>query len=128
MASRWPGLVGRALIVTACIVAAAVGCSSSSVATATRASSTTATPTSAETRRPGESEGAFLFRTKCSACHGSQGEGNLGPPLVTIAGKMTEADEVSLVRAGRGRMPPFAPALTNAEIAAVVAYTRTELH
>jgi cytochrome c551 len=128
MPSRLVGLVGPALIVTAGIVAAAaVGCSSSRAGTATEASSTTAAATSAETRRPGESEGAFVFRTKCSACHGTQGEGNLGPPLVNIADEMTEAHQITLVRTGRGRMPPFAPALTNADIAAVVTYTRTEL-
>jgi mono/diheme cytochrome c family protein len=46
---------------------------------------------------------------------------------VDIAEKMTEADQISLVRTGRGRMPPFAPALSNADIAAVVAYIRTQL-
>src|SRR3954454_20430850 len=104
-----------------------MGCSSGSAGPATEASSTTATASSAETRRPGESQGKFVFRTKCSACHGTHGEGNLGPSLVDIAEKMTEADQVALVRSGRGRMPPFAPALTNADIAAVVTYTRTQL-
>ena len=68
-----------------------------------------------------------MFRTKCAACHGTRGEGNLGPPLVDIAEKMTVAQQVSMVRSGSGRMPAFSSALTNADIASVVAYTRTGL-
>lgn len=69
-----------------------------------------------------------MFRTQCAGCHGIKGEGNLGPPLVGIAPQLTEADELARVRNGRGRMPPFSPALSDADIAAVVAYIRTELH
>jgi mono/diheme cytochrome c family protein len=123
MSSRLSGFVASVLLV------AVAGCSGSGASSTTSApSSTTAPPTSVATRRPGETLGAFVFRTRCAACHGTRGEGNLGPPLVDIATKMTVADQVSLVRTGRGRMPPFSPALTNAEIASVVAYTRTELH
>lgn len=69
-----------------------------------------------------------MFRTQCAGCHGIKGAGNLGPPLGGIAEQMTEADELAQVRNGLGRMPPFSPALSAADIAAVVAYTRTELH
>jgi mono/diheme cytochrome c family protein len=128
MSSRIAGLVAAASV----LLVATLGCSSSGTGTtapssATTAPLTTAPPTTAAARRPGETLGAFVFRTRCAACHGTRGEGNLGPPLVDIAEKMTEADQVSLVRSGRGRMPPFAPALTDADIAAVVAYTRTGL-
>jgi mono/diheme cytochrome c family protein len=41
---------------------------------------------------------------------------------------MPEADELTQIRNGLGRMPPFSPALSDADIAAVVVYTRNELH
>lgn len=88
---------------------------------------TTERTTAAPTPRPGESEGAFVFRTRCAGCHGPKGEGNLGPSLVGVADRMTVADEATLVRDGRERMPPLATGLTNAQIQAVVAYTRTQL-
>jgi menaquinol-cytochrome c reductase cytochrome b/c subunit len=69
-----------------------------------------------------------VFRSQCAGCHGTKGEGNLGPPLVGIADRMPEADELAQIRNGRGRMPPFSPALSDDDIAAVVAYVRTELH
>lgn len=83
-------------------------------------------PTTAQ-RRPDESDGAFVFRTQCAGCHGSRGEGNLGPPLAGIATGMTVADEAAVVRAGRGRMPAFGSTLSEADIAAVVAYSRAAL-
>lgn len=69
-----------------------------------------------------------MFRTQCAGCHGTHGEGNLGPSLVGVADRTTEADQQALVRAGRGRMPPFSPGLSEGDIAAVVAYTRAQLH
>jgi mono/diheme cytochrome c family protein len=41
---------------------------------------------------------------------------------------MSVADQTAVVDGGRGRMPGFASSLTEAEIAAVVDYTRTQLH
>jgi mono/diheme cytochrome c family protein len=46
---------------------------------------------------------------------------------VGIGDHMTEADQLTLVRSGKGRMPPFAPALSDDDIRAVVTYTRNEL-
>src|SRR4051794_38149321 len=88
--------------------AAAAGCSASGpAATAPNASAgppfaTTAAPPP-ETRRPDESQGAFVFRTQCAGCHGSHGEGNLGPSLAGVGDRMTEADQLALVQTGRGR-------------------------
>lgn len=84
-------------------------------------------PSVGPTRRPGEGEGAFVFRAQCAGCHGPRGEGDLGPALVGIAGRMTEAEEVARVRTGGGRMPAFTPGLTDEEITAVVRHTRDQL-
>lgn len=74
-----------------------------------------------------ESEGARVFRTRCSACHGPEGEGNLGPSLIDIAARMPVEEQLTIVRNGKGIMPPFQPALTDAEIAAVVEFVRVKL-
>lgn len=71
-------------------------------------------------------EGEQLYAQFCSSCHGSAGQGGVGPPL---AGTVTvnypdAADEIDIVTNGRLAMPPFGSALTEDEIAAVVAFTR----
>jgi mono/diheme cytochrome c family protein len=75
-----------------------------------------------------ETDGASIFRTECAGCHGANGEGNLGPALSGIADRMSVADQTAVVEGGRGRMPGFASSLTESQIAAVVDYTRTQLH
>ena len=133
MRSRLARLAGPGLaLVLAGTVAAAAACSSTTptATTATADSGSTIATTASTSRRtrgPDESQGAFVFRTQCAGCHGTQGEGNLGPDLVGIADRMTEADQLALVRTGRGRMPPFSQGLSEDDISAVVAYTRTQL-
>lgn len=141
MPSKLTRLAGPFVAVGVAAMAGLSGCSTATTATGSPPSTsmpTTSTPTSPpaststsaprDTRGPGESQGAYLFRTQCAGCHGTNGEGNLGPTLVGIADRMTEADQLALVRSGRGRMPPFTPGLDAADIAAVVDYTRTSLH
>src|SRR5690242_20467181 len=119
--------LGGSSLVLAAVCVVAIGCSSSSgTATPTGASSLpsiSSTSSPPQTRRPDETEGAFVFRTQCAGCHGPKGEGNLGPALVGIGDRMTEADQVTLVRAGKDRMPPFSPGLSDEDVKAVVAYT-----
>jgi mono/diheme cytochrome c family protein len=80
--------------------------------------------------KPGASPGQAIYATRCAGCHGSDGAGGFGPPL---AGAVTSrfpnvADQEAFVAKGSGSMPSFADSLTPEQIAAVVAYTRTELH
>jgi mono/diheme cytochrome c family protein len=106
----------------------AASCSTGSRPTTTpTVRSSPAGTTAGATAAPGEDAGAFVFRAHCAACHGTHGEGNLGPPLVGIAARMTAPAELALVGNGLGRMPSFADALGKDDIAAVVAYTRTQL-
>jgi len=86
---------------------------------------------SIEAHRP---PGATLFATYCAACRGIDGEGGIGPQLLrgAVAGRLTEADEVSVVTNGRGGMPAWgvgglAPgdSFSPEQIQRVVAYTRT---
>jgi len=67
--------------------------------------------------------------TNCSSCHGADGGGGFGPTLAGVVVKRYPdiADQIALVTNGSGSMPSFRDSLTPAQIAAVVAYTRTKL-
>jgi cytochrome c553 len=96
--------------------------------------------------------GAKVFTTNCATCHGAKGEGGVGPALAGGDAKVTfpnEADHIAWVETGSaphkgqpygdparpggqrvaasGGMPGFKGPLTDAEIAAVVAYERESL-
>ena len=62
-------------------------------------------------------------------CHGSQGEGGVGPVLAgqVVTRFPDAADQIAVVTNGRGGMPAFGNDLTDEEIAQVVEYTRTDL-
>jgi mono/diheme cytochrome c family protein len=53
--------------------------------------------------------GAKIYAQKCAVCHGNNREGNLPgfPPLQSITRQMTNDKIVTLVHAGKGRMPAF---------------------
>ena len=85
------------------------------------------TPSSAAPSSTLGTDGDRIYAVKCAGCHGTAGEGNLGPALVGIADRMTAADQIAVVSDGRGTMLAFSPALTDEQIAAVVDYTRPQL-
>ena len=73
--------------------------------------------------------GRDVFGSRCSNCHGSSGGGGTGPRL---AGTVEEtfpdpAEQQTVVREGRRNMPSFGGTLSDAEIEAVVRYTREVL-
>jgi len=76
-----------------------------------------------------EAGGAAIYAANCAVCHGSSGEGGVGPQLAgTVVAKFPDAaDQVIVVTDGRSGMPAFGGNLTEAEIAEVVEYTRTDL-
>lgn len=74
-------------------------------------------------------QGREVFSSRCRTCHGSSGGGGTGPRL---AGTVTEtypdpADQIAVVTNGRNGMPTFGGTLTDAEIEAVVRFTREVL-
>ena len=97
--------------------------------------------------------GAEVYKSAgCSGCHGASGEGGVGPALKGGDAKLTfpnVADHISWVKTGsgpfagqkygdpnraggqhgpaKGQMPAFAGTLSDADIAAVVAYEREKL-
>jgi mono/diheme cytochrome c family protein len=107
--------------------------------------------TSAVTLTPLQ-QGAKLFATNCSPCHGATGGGGVGPKLAGGEAVKTFpniADHIAWVKTGSGPhkgqpygdpnrpggqhiattggMPPFAGTLTDAQIQLVVNYERTGL-
>lgn len=86
----------------------------------------TATPEPSTSTSLG-TDGSQIFAARCASCHGSTGEGNLGPGLVGIADRMSAQDQIGVVTNGRGTMPAFSRGLTVEQIQAVVDYTRTQM-
>ena len=71
-------------------------------------------------------DGQALYEDNCAACHGKTGGGGIGPSLKGIQNKFPNAaDENAIVKNGQGSMPSFGGNLSDEEIAAIVAYTRT---
>jgi mono/diheme cytochrome c family protein len=76
-----------------------------------------------------ETPGAAIYSANCASCHGSAGEGSIGPRL---AGTVTESypdvdDELAVVTDGKDGMPSFGDDLSATQIRQVVDYTRNGL-
>jgi mono/diheme cytochrome c family protein len=73
---------------------------------------------------------AAIFAAACARCHGAEGQGDIGPRLTGGAAveRFPDVEEqVEWVTFGGADMPAFRGTLTDAQIRAVVDYTRTEL-
>jgi predicted lipoprotein with Yx(FWY)xxD motif/mono/diheme cytochrome c family protein len=68
--------------------------------------------------------GRDVFATYCAACHGSQGGGNIGPPLVSNVRLADDAFIVRQIRDGMSEMPGFGPILSSQELAAAASFVR----
>jgi mono/diheme cytochrome c family protein len=64
-----------------------------------------------------EVDGAALYATHCSACHGATAEGGLGGPLAGT--ELARSEFIWLTTAGRGDMPSFVERLVADEVAAI---------
>ena len=116
---------------------AACGQSSSSGAAGTAASSAPSSQTASA------SDGAKIFDTNCSSCHGANGQGIPGaiPPLAgnpVATGDAAKAIHIvkygltgTITVAGKtfnGQMPAWSGNLSNSDIAAVLTYVRSSWH
>jgi mono/diheme cytochrome c family protein len=88
------------------------------------------TPAQAATPADDEKAGAGLFRDKgCAFCHGAGGVGTLkAPSLVDIRkNKLWPPEKMKAqIMNGGQKMPPFGDALTDQEIAQLIAYLRAK--
>ncbi len=74
--------------------------------------------------------GEAIYKANCQSCHGSTGTPN--PGIAKAMGvkpaaeyKTTEKEQIESVAKGKGKMKPFSPKLTDAQIKDVVTYFRT---
>ncbi|MFN2321440.1 MAG: c-type cytochrome [Trueperaceae bacterium] len=71
--------------------------------------------------------GATLYAANCALCHGSAGQGGVGPRLTGNARAGNEANVLSVIRYGRGAMPGFGATLAEPEIDVLVRWVGQEL-
>lgn len=75
-------------------------------------------------------EGRDIYRQNCASCHGASGDGGVGRKLSegAVADQFPGIeDQIDLVVNGRNAMPAYGERLSEAEIEAVVRYTREVL-
>ena len=71
-----------------------------------------------------DNPGLTPYTRVCGQCHGPDGKGDRGPPLVPMEREVSEILEIA--REGRGMMPPLSEkTISDAEIKQVVEYLRT---
>lgn len=98
------------------LVVAAVGCGGDDETTTTAAAGSTDT-----TGSGGDVDGAEVFATNCSSCHGSEGKGATGPDLRPFA--ESDIDTIkNQVTNGGSVMPAFGDKLTPEQIDAVATF------
>jgi polyvinyl alcohol dehydrogenase (cytochrome) len=71
--------------------------------------------------------GEDVYQANCARCHGGTGHGGSGPSMVGVAGRLSKAEHLKVVRNGRAGMPAWKDDLSDEEIEAVVEYERTVL-
>jgi cytochrome c len=72
-------------------------------------------------------DGAAIFKAKCAACHGPNGEGKMGPALKGTALTPAQITDV-LTNGAPGKKAPHGKAMTGLtadQAAAVAAYVKT---
>jgi predicted lipoprotein with Yx(FWY)xxD motif/cytochrome c5 len=79
----------------------------------------------AAAQAPAADPGAGLFQQHCAVCHGSNGEGEIGPALAGNANLANTAAMLDIVLFGKGAMPAWGNQLTDEEIAQVTSHERT---
>ena len=112
------GLVTLALLLT-------VGCQSAAPAKpATTAAATTApAATSAATTAP-PTPGQQVFTSNCNACHPGGRQG-MGPTLVGVTGRLSDAQITQKIRQGAGEMPAMGGTISEPQMADLLAYLKT---
>lgn len=77
-------------------------------------------------------DGPALFKSKCAMCHGPDGAGStaMGKKLgVRALGsadvqKQSDSDLMTIIKKGKGKMPPYAGKLSDDEVKALIKHIR----
>ena len=72
--------------------------------------------------------GRAEFQGVCATCHGMQGQGGYGPALAANPIVTQAAGLESIVRNGRGKMPPVGVGWTKAQMDALLAYLKKNVY
>ena len=71
-----------------------------------------------------DSPGKVPYDRTCGACHGRDGAGEIGPPIVPLEKDFAEV--LAIVREGIGEMPPVGPStLSDDDVKLVVDYLKS---
>ncbi len=74
----------------------------------------------------GRPDGAKLYGLYCEGCHGPDGKKKVdGSRDLSALKEMSDSDVRSLIRDGRGKMPPLGPYLKDAQISAILRHLRS---
>jgi cytochrome c oxidase subunit II len=68
------------------------------------------------------------FQGVCATCHGMQGQGGYGPALANNSLITQKSALTALVKNGRGLMPPVANTWNDAQLKALIAYTKAHIY
>lgn len=79
------------------------------------------------------SDGAALYKTSCTTCHGANGAGDTpaGKAMkvrdlkAAEVQKQTDVELTKVISGGKGKMPAYGKKMSTADIQAVIAYVRT---
>jgi mono/diheme cytochrome c family protein len=79
------------------------------------------------------SDGAAIYKSKCSMCHGADASGNtqMGKAMglkdmgSAEVQKMSDADLSAVIAKGKGKMPAYGGKISDEDINALVKYIRT---
>jgi len=72
--------------------------------------------------------GKALFERHCSACHGTDGAAGIGGAADLPLSHLDTGEILSVIRNGRGAMPPFGNTFSDDEAAALVQYVMALRH
>ena len=79
------------------------------------------------------SDGAALYKTKCTSCHGADGSGQtpVGKSMKirdlrsADVQKQTDLQLTDIIAGGKGKMPAYGKQISTADIQALIAHIRT---
>jgi len=75
--------------------------------------------------KPGGSPGAMVYQSQCALCHGGdlKGAPPAFPSLVDYQKRLTDAQVITIIQNGKGRMPSF-PNVADARLTALLQYLK----